>query len=145
MNTYSSQLEQLSRQGNLRSLPAVDAQGLSIVRDGNTMLNFSSNDYLGPVSYTHIDVYKRQGVHIYTVFHHTGPQERLGENSCFWKSLTKPVNIGKNVWIGGGSIILPGVTIGDGTTIGAGSVVTKSIPANCIAVGNPCKVIKDNL
>lgn len=60
------------------------------------------------------------GVHIYTVFHHTAPQERLGENSCFWKSLTKPVNIGKNVWIGGGSIILPGVTIGDGTTIGAG-------------------------
>mgnify|MGYP002710407298 FL=1 len=59
------------------------------------------------------------GVHIYTVFHHTAPQERLGENSSFWKSLTKPVNIGKNVWIGGGSIILPGVTIGDGTTIGA--------------------------
>ena len=46
MNTYSSQLEQLSRQGNLRSLPAVDAQGLSIVRDGNTMLNFSSNEFL---------------------------------------------------------------------------------------------------
>jgi len=43
------------------------------------------------------------GVHIYTVFHHTAPQERLGENSSFWKSLTKPVNIGKNVWIGGGS------------------------------------------
>ena len=86
-----------------------------------------------------------ENIHIYTVFHHTAPQERLGENSSFWKSLTKPVNIGKNVWIGGGSIILPGVTIGDGTTIGAGSVVTKSIPANCIAVGNPCKVIKDNL
>ena len=85
------------------------------------------------------------GEHIYTVFHHTAPQERLGENSSFWKSLTTPVNIGKNDWIGGGSIILPGVTIGDCTTIGAGSVVTKSIPANCIAVGYPCKVIKDNL
>ena len=69
----------------------------------------------------------------------------MGENSSIWKSLTKQVNIGKNVRIGGGSIILPGVTIGDGTIIGAGSVVTKSIPANCIAVGNPCKVIKDNL
>jgi len=82
------------------------------------------------------------GVHIYTVFHPTNPLERLSENSSFWKSLTAPVYIGRNVWIGGGSIILPGVTIGDGTTIGAGSVVTKSIPANCIAVGNPCKVLR---
>lgn len=82
------------------------------------------------------------GVHIYTVFHPTNPKERIDENSSFWKSQTAPVCIGKNVWIGGGSIILPGVTIGDGTTIGAGSVVNKSIPENCIAVGNPCKVIK---
>lgn len=49
---------------------------------------------------------------------------------------------GENMWIGGGSIILPGVTIEDGITIGAGSVVTKSIPANCIAVGNPSKVLR---
>lgn len=53
-----------------------------------------------------------------------------------------PVKIGKDCWIGSGAIILPGVTIGDGTTIGAGSVVTKDIPSNCVAVGNPCKVIK---
>ncbi len=46
------------------------------------------------------------------------------------------------MWLGGGVIVLPGVTIGDNTTIGAGSVVTKDIPANCIAVGNPCKVVK---
>ena len=46
------------------------------------------------------------------------------------------------MWIGGGSIVLAGVTIGRGSVIGAGSVVTKSIPANCVAVGNPCKVIK---
>ncbi len=53
-----------------------------------------------------------------------------------------PVKIGKNVWIGSDCTILPGVTIGDGAIIGAGSVVTKSIPANTIAVGNPARVIK---
>ena len=54
----------------------------------------------------------------------------------------KPVRIGDNVWIGGSVTILPGVTIGDNVTIGAGSIVTKNIPSNSIAVGNPCKVIK---
>lgn len=54
----------------------------------------------------------------------------------------KPVKIGKNVWIGSDCTILPNVQIGDGAIIGAGSVVTKSIPANCIAVGNPARVIK---
>lgn len=54
----------------------------------------------------------------------------------------RPITIGNNVWIGAQSIILPGVTIGDNSVIGAGSVVTKDIPANAIAVGNPCKVIK---
>ncbi len=82
------------------------------------------------------------GVHIYTVFHPVVPEERLPVGGGFWRSRTAPVRIGENVWIGGGSIILPGVTIGDGTTIGAGSVVTESIPARCIAVGNPCRVIR---
>ena len=54
----------------------------------------------------------------------------------------EPVTIGNNVWIGGSVTILPGVTIGDNVTIGAGSVVTKDIPSNTIAVGNPCKAIK---
>lgn len=53
-----------------------------------------------------------------------------------------PVKIGDGCWIGGGVIILPGVSIGGGTVIGAGSVVTKDIPSNCVAVGNPCRVIK---
>ena len=54
-----------------------------------------------------------------------------------------PVNIGNNVWIGSGALILPGTTIGDNSIIGAGSVVTKNIPANVVAVGNPCKVLRE--
>ncbi|MBQ9767830.1 MAG: sugar O-acetyltransferase [Lachnospiraceae bacterium] len=55
----------------------------------------------------------------------------------------KPVHIGKNVWIGSGAVILPGVTIGDNSVIGAGSVVTKDVPANVVAVGNPCRVLRE--
>lgn len=54
----------------------------------------------------------------------------------------RPIIIGNNVWIGGGVTVLPGVTIGDNTTIGAGSIVTKDIPANVLAAGNPCRVIR---
>ncbi len=54
-----------------------------------------------------------------------------------------PVRIGRNCWIGAGAVILPGVTIGDNTVIGAGSVVTKDIPANVVAVGNPCRVLRE--
>lgn len=54
-----------------------------------------------------------------------------------------PVRIGKNCWIGAGAVILPGVTIGDDTVIGAGSVVTKDIPSRCVAVGNPCRVLRE--
>ena len=54
----------------------------------------------------------------------------------------KPVRIGNDVWIGGGTVINPGVSIGDNVVIGSGSVVTKDIPSNCVAVGNPCRVLK---
>ncbi|MDR2907851.1 MAG: sugar O-acetyltransferase [Bacteroidales bacterium] len=87
------------------------------------------------------------GVHIYTVFHPVKASERFnktaGEGFPFAISKTLPVTIGDNVWIGGGSIILPGVTIGNNVTIGAGSVVTKSIPDNVLAYGNPCRIIKE--
>ena len=53
-----------------------------------------------------------------------------------------PVHIGRNVWIGANSVVLPGVTIGENTVFGAGSVVTKDIPANVVAVGNPCRVLR---
>ena len=55
----------------------------------------------------------------------------------------QPVHIGNNVWIGANALILPGVTIGDNSVIGGGSVVTKDIPANVVAVGNPCKVLRE--
>ena len=54
-----------------------------------------------------------------------------------------PIHIGNNVWIGAHSVILPGVTIGDNTVIGAGSIVTRDIPANVVAVGNPCRVMRE--
>ena len=72
---------------------------------------------------------------IATINHEIDPENRRD-------LIPKRVDIGKNVWIGSGSIILPGVTIGENSIIGAGSVVNKDIPENSIAVGNPCKVIK---
>ena len=76
-------------------------------------------------------------VKVYTATHPTDPQIRLDG-----LEYGKPIRIGNNVWIGGSSVICPGVTIGDNSVIGAGSVVVKDIPANVVAVGNPCKVIK---
>ena len=54
-----------------------------------------------------------------------------------------PVRIGKNCWLGAGVIVMPGVTIGDNVVIGAGSIVTKDIPSNVVAVGNPCRVLRE--
>ena len=85
-------------------------------------------------------------VQIYTATHSTKLQERVvadweaGEGIC--KTYALPVRINDGAWIGGGAIILPGVTIGKNSVIGAGSIVTHSIPDNCVAVGNPCRVIK---
>ena len=55
----------------------------------------------------------------------------------------KPIKVGDNVWIGGNVVVLPGVTIGNNVTIGAGSIVTKDIPSNVLAYGNPCRVVKE--
>lgn len=76
-------------------------------------------------------------VSIYTACHPLEPEER--NKQIEW---AEPVTIGDNVWIGGSATILPGVTIGNNVVIGAGSVVTHDIPHNCVAVGNPARVIK---
>ena len=110
--------------------------GFNIFLGNNVYMNFDcklldicsitigDNTFIGP------------SVLICTPQHPTDPATRLlGEFGL-------PIKIGSNVWLSAGVIVCPGVTIGDGTTIGAGSVVVKDIPANCVAVGNPCRVIK---
>eukprot|EP01114_Cavostelium_apophysatum_P016407 TRINITY_DN4656_c0_g1_i1.p1 TRINITY_DN4656_c0_g1~~TRINITY_DN4656_c0_g1_i1.p1 ORF type:complete len:219 (+),score=20.77 TRINITY_DN4656_c0_g1_i1:78-659(+) len=77
-------------------------------------------------------------VQLYTATHPTDPKVRVDQLLEY----AKPIKIGNKVWLGGGVIVCPGVTIGDNTTIGAGSVVVKDIPANVVAVGNPCHVVK---
>ena len=89
-------------------------------------IRMGNNVFLGPA------------VQIYAAHHPVIAAERIKG-----PELASPITIGNNVWIGGGSIICAGVSIGDNTTIGAGSVVVKNIPANAVAVGNPCRVIKN--
>lgn len=83
------------------------------------------------------NVFMAPNVQLYTAYHPVIASERIKgpENAA-------PITIGNNVWLGGGVIVCPGVTIGDNTTIGAGSIVVHNIPANVVAVGNPCKVVK---
>lgn len=84
------------------------------------------------------NVFIAPNVGIYTAGH---PLEAEPRNEGL--EYAYPVTIGNNVWIGAGVSILPGVTIGDNAVIGAGSVVTKDIPSNALAVGNPCRVIRE--
>ncbi len=88
-------------------------------------VKFGDNCMLGP------------NVAIYTAGHPVHPETR---NSAY--EYGKEITIGDNVWIGGSSVVCPGVQIGNNVVIGAGSVVTKNIPDWCIAAGNPCKVIR---
>lgn len=83
------------------------------------------------------NVFIAPNVSLFTAAHpvHHEPRNDMWE-------FAKPITIGNNVWIGGGTIINPGVTIGDNTVIGSGSVVTKNIPGNVVAAGNPCRVIR---
>ncbi len=117
---------------------------------------FLGNDVIIGINCTFVDnaeirignrVLIASNVQFYTSSHPVLPQERLvsdwkEKGTTFFRTYARPIEIKDNVWIGGGSIILPGVTVGENSVIGAGSVVTRPIPANCVAVGNPCKVIR---
>lgn len=112
--------------------------GYNITIGKDVMLNYGC--VILDVCPVNIDDFTMIGpsTHIYTACHSLNAEERKN-----YVEFGKPVTIGKNVWIGGHCTILPGITIGDNSIIGAGSVVTKNIPANVIAVGNPCKIIKE--
>lgn len=112
--------------------------GTNITVEDNVYINFGciildcaevtigSHTLLGP------------NVGLYAANPSTDATERIN-GGCY----SKPIHIGKNVWLGGDVKVLGGVTIGDNSIIGAGSIVTKDIPSNVIAVGNPCKVIRE--
>ena len=111
--------------------------GKNIIIEDNVYINFGcvildcaevvigANSLLGP------------NIGLYAVNHATDAEERIN-GGCYGK----PIHIGKNVWLGGDVKVLAGVSIGNNSIIGTGSIVTKDIPPNVIAVGNPCKVIK---
>ena len=112
--------------------------GKNIVIEDNVYINFGcvildcaevkigKNTLLGP------------NIGLYAVNHATDAEERI-KGGCYGK----PIQIGENVWLGGDVKILAGVTVGNNAIIGAGSIVTKDIPANVIAAGNPCRVIRE--
>ena len=77
-------------------------------------------------------------VQLLTPTHPLDPEPRRSKWEC-----AKPITIGDNVWLGGGVIVCPGVTIGDNTVVGAGSVVTRDVPSNVVAFGNPARVIRE--
>jgi maltose O-acetyltransferase len=89
------------------------------------------------------------GVQLLTAFHPLHASERLPANwtpasgESPYRTQAAPIRIGDNVWIGAGTLVMPGVSIGDNSTIGAGSLVTKDIPANVLAFGQPCQVQRD--
>jgi maltose O-acetyltransferase len=111
--------------------------GCHIHAQENLYVNYDCTILDGNYVYIGNNVLIAPKVQIYTAYHPLDPQMRRSG-----LELAAPITIGDDVWIGGGAIVCPGVTIGNNTTIGAGSVVTKSIPANVVAVGNPCKVLR---
>ena len=91
-----------------------------------TTIQIGDNCMLGP------------GVHIYTATHPINKDERRSKIEY-----GRRVIIGNDVWIGGKTVINPGITIGDNVVIGSGSVITKDIPSNVVAAGNPCRIIRN--
>ena len=135
--------------------------GANVAIDTPFHCNYGKNIFIGSnviinINCTFIDDSKitignnvliASNVQLYTASHEPEPDKRMIEDweqkgTLWFKTYSEPITIEDGVWIGGGAIILPGVIIGKNSVIGAGSIVNKSIPANCVAVGNPCRTIR---
>lgn len=121
--------------------------GKNIFLGNNVVINMNCTLVDCAPIYIGSQVLIASNVQIYTASHPVLPQERLVTEweegkGTFFRTYALPIEIEDHVWIGGGCVLLPGVTIGKGSVIGAGSVVTHSIPDGCVAVGNPCRVIR---
>lgn len=103
----------------------------------NNIIKIGKNGLIGP------------NVQLLTASHPLSTKERIEEKTLdgkikvSYKTYSKPITIGDNVWIGGNTVILPGISIGHNVSIGAGSVVTKNLPDNVLAFGNPCKISRN--
>lgn len=125
--------------------------------------DYGANVYIGPQSFVNVNcvfldsaeirigahVLSGPGVQLLTVSHPLRAGDRIVPASTAnaatapYRTHARPITIGDDVWLGAGSIVLPGVTIGAGTTIGAASLVTTDIPPNCLAFGQPCRVQRE--
>ncbi|MGM8227127.1 sugar O-acetyltransferase [Cellvibrio sp. ARAG 10.3] len=104
--------------------------------------NFYANHHCLMLDAADIRIGKRvkfgPGVHLYTTTHPIDAAQR-----ATGQVLAAPITIGDDCWLGGNTLVMPGVTIGEKSVVGAGSVVTRSIPAGVVAMGNPCRVVRD--
>lgn len=147
---HSRHTEKARRQALLREL--FGSIGKNFVVKPTFRCDYGSNIYIGDnffanydcmmvdVTTVHIgdNVFFGPRVHVFTAAH---PIDSKVRNTNL--EFGKPVKIGNSVWVGGNTVINPGVTIGSNVVIGSGSVVTRDIPDNVVAVGNPCRVIRD--
>lgn len=154
-------IETAQRTALLHQLLGVAGEGLWI--EAPFFCDYGSNIDIGPQAFVHtgavlldsalIRIGRHSllgpGVHIYTAYHAVKAADRRtpgwtpASSAAPYRTMAKPVVVGEECWIGGGTIIMPGVTIGERATIGAGSVVTHNLPADCVAFGNPARVRSD--
>lgn len=143
--------------------PSEQAKRSEMLRE--LLAEVGDNCYIEPPFHANWGIHTHFGNNVYANFNLTMVDDAdifVGDNVMFGPNVTVataghpidpdlrrkvaqfniPVHIGDNVWIGAGSVILPGITIGENSVIGAGSVVTRDIPANVVAVGNPCRVLR---
>lgn len=126
---------------NVTILPDFHCQnGYNIIIGDNVTINFNCTLMDNTEIIIGNNVLIGPNTSLYTVNHAINPDERR-KGVC----VNQPIRLGNGVWLGGNVVVMPGVTIGDNTIIGAGSVVTRSIPSNVVAAGNPCRIIRESL